>query len=176
MDKRARILEKLKQIAKGGTNSMLAQVKAVNADECTCTLWDEDTKLEYSEVRLRPVLDGKESFTLIPKINTWALAVRIENDEDWMLIAVGEADKWKLKCDQVEFNGGLNGGLIKIDSLISEINGIKTDINNLKTALSTWVAIPNDGGAALKIATAGWYGSQLQPVNKSAIENTKIKH
>lgn len=78
----------------GPQNTMLATVKSVDEGEFTCVLVDDDNdELEYPDVRLRPVLDGNESITVFPKVGTWALVVRIEEDEDWMVIAVGEADK-----------------------------------------------------------------------------------
>src|SRR5207237_161663 len=57
-----------------------------------------DDDFEYPGIRLRPVLDGNEALTLFPKVGTWALAVRIEDEEhEWMVMAMGEVDKWRLK-------------------------------------------------------------------------------
>ncbi len=78
----------------GPQNTMLATVDSVDEAEFTCVLQDDDNgELTYPDVRLRPVLDGNESVTVFPKVGTWALAVRIEEEENWMVIAVGEADK-----------------------------------------------------------------------------------
>jgi hypothetical protein len=38
---------------------------------------------------------------------------------------------------------------------------IKTDINNLRTSINGWAPVPNDGGAALKIALAAWLASAI---------------
>lgn len=96
MSKQEETRELLKKFIKGHGpkgNTMLATVTSVNEGEFTCVL--DDDGAEYEDVRLRPVLDGNESITVFPKVGTWALAVRIEEEEDWMVIAVGEADKIK---------------------------------------------------------------------------------
>lgn len=93
------IRERLKQIIKEtvGESSLLATVKSVNEDEFTCVLVDDDNEIEYEDVRLTPVIDSKSGLVLIPKINTWVLAVRVESDEDWVIVSVSEVDKVKIK-------------------------------------------------------------------------------
>jgi hypothetical protein len=56
----------------------------------------------------------------------------------------------------------------------TELDTLKTDINNLKTIFSTWVVVPKDGGAALKTAAAAWYGSPvvINPVAASKVKAT----
>lgn len=188
MDKEEQIRKKLIDLAKayGPKVSLLAKVKEVDEDGLTCVLVDDDeAELEYPDVRLRPVIDGKEGITIYPKLNTWALAVRIEDDNEWMFIAAGEVDKVKFKAGDttiiidnngVFINGGNNGGLVKIDSLVTDINSIKTDINNLKAAFTGWIVAPSDGGAALKVAAASWASQQLTATQKSNLENDKVKH
>lgn len=73
--------------------SNIAAVKSVDEEKGTCVLIDEDDQ-EYLDVRLKPVLSGNKSFLQIPKIGTYVLAVRIEDDEDWMVIACDEVSKF----------------------------------------------------------------------------------
>lgn len=87
----ARFQEIAKQF--GPAVSNLATVKSVDEDNATCVLVDEDGQ-EYLDVRLRPVLSGKQSFLQIPKIGSFVLAVRIEDDDDWMVIAQDESEKF----------------------------------------------------------------------------------
>lgn len=88
------IREAFKGIAKSDAPpvSNIAQVKSVNEAEATCTLMDEDGQ-EIFDVRLRPVLSGNKSFILVPKVDSYVLAVRVEDDEDWMVIAADEVTK-----------------------------------------------------------------------------------
>jgi hypothetical protein len=108
---RSRLLE---WVAKAGPRpTLLGKVKSVNESEKTCVLYDDDTKLDYNDVRLRPVLDGKESITIFPKTGTWALAVRIESEDDWMIVAVGEVAKWSLGVGTATIEQDSNGLLIQ---------------------------------------------------------------
>lgn len=114
MGKQEQIRSLLKKMANDGVGeTLLAKVKSVNTVAMTCELTDDDNALDFFDVRLRPVLDGKESITIIPKVGTWALAVRIEGDEDWMVIAVGEADKWRMKIGTAIVEQDATGLLIQ---------------------------------------------------------------
>ena len=97
----------------GPSPTMLATVQSVDEAEATCVLWDEETALEYYDVRLRPVLDGKESITIFLKVKSWCLAVRLENKEEWMVVACSEADKWRLKTGEVIIEQDATGLQIK---------------------------------------------------------------
>ena len=73
--------------------SNIARVKSVNEDEGTCILIDEDDQ-EYMEVRLKPILSENKIFLQIQKVGTFVLAVRVEDDDDWMVIACDEVEKF----------------------------------------------------------------------------------
>jgi len=89
------IRDELEKMAKrhGPPVSNIAVVKSVDEDNATCILIDEDRQ-EYLDVRLRPVLSGKQSFLQVPKIGSYVLAIRIEDDEDWMVVAQDETEKF----------------------------------------------------------------------------------
>lgn len=76
----------------GPAVSNIAKVKSVDEAKATCTLIDEDDQ-EFLNVRLRPVLTGNKSFILVPKVGSQVLAVRVEDDDDWMIIAADEIQK-----------------------------------------------------------------------------------
>lgn len=87
----------------GPAVSNIAKVKSVDENGAVCVLEDEDGQ-EIPEVRLRPVLTGKKSFLQIPKIGSLVLTVRIEDDDDWMIIACDEVDKflWVTDTTKIE--------------------------------------------------------------------------
>jgi len=78
--------------------------------------------------------------------------------------------------DSIQLNGSNYDGLVKINDLVTKLNNLENDLNTLKTAFSSWVTVPNDGGAALKVATASWYAASLTPTVKANIENPLITH
>lgn len=88
------IREALEKMAKndGPAVSNIAKVKSVDEAKATCVLVDENEQ-EIFDVRLRPVLTGNKSFILVPKVGSKVLAVRVEDDDDWMLIAADEITK-----------------------------------------------------------------------------------
>lgn len=99
------IRQKLGDLAgsSGPAVSNIAKVKSVDENGAVCVLEDEDGQ-ELPEVRLRPVLTGKKSFLQIPKIGSLVLTVRIEDDDDWMIIACDEVDKflWVTDTTKIE--------------------------------------------------------------------------
>lgn len=89
--------------------SNIAKIKSVDEGKGTCVLIDEDDQ-EYVDVRLRPVLTGKESFIQVPKIGTQVLAIRIEDDDAWMVMAHDETEKflWVTSTAKVEVSDKLH--------------------------------------------------------------------
>ena len=70
--------------------------------------------------------------------------------------------------------GDANGGLVKVQVLNAALNNLQTEINTLKTAITSLMAgyAPIDGGVLLAAFTA----LVLPQINISQIENTKVKH
>jgi len=151
----------------------------------TCTVEREDAPTLY-EVRLNAIDDDLQSnVTIYPVDGSSVIVAIIEGlKTESVLIKCSEVAQVKIKIgeqtlimnkDGVIFNGGDNG-LAKVDTLTDKINALERDINKLKTAFSTWVTVPSDGGAALKVAAASWFGSVLAITSQAQIEDTKIKH
>lgn len=103
MDKKEQIRQSLQLMAArfGPLNTMLAQVVSVNEDALTCELIADE--LEVYDVRLTPVLTGNQSVVLFPKINSWVLCARIEQDEDWMVMSAEEVDKYRITAGDMVF-------------------------------------------------------------------------
>ncbi len=113
MDKKKQIREAISKLAGkvGPVQSILATVVSVDVNEFTCVIDDGDN--EIYDVRLRPVLNGNESMTLVPKVDSFVLAVRIEEDEEWMIVATDEIDKFRVKVGTLEFEMDGNKFLLK---------------------------------------------------------------
>jgi len=58
------------------------------------------------------------------------------------------------------------------DDVKTQLDNLADDINALKTAISGWAPVPNDGGAALKAALAAWYGAAL---TTTEVGSSKVK-
>jgi hypothetical protein len=91
----------------------------------------------------------------------------------------GESDGWVVmygSIDSIQWGDGANDGLIKINDLVTKLNNLENDINSLKTAMSTWIVVAGDGGAALKAIASTWFGTSLTPTVKTDLENNTITH
>ena len=144
-------------------------VVTVDKDKRTCDI-ERDGLPELFEVRLNAVTTPTGVFTIYPKAKSMVLCAMIENNP---------TDAYVLSCTDIEeivFNDGENGGMLKVDSVASELQSIKDDLNSIKTAFSNWVVVASDGGAALKLATASWCSQQLADVDTDALQNLKFKH
>ena len=101
----------------------------------------------------------------------------VDGDGVYTVVRYGKITRVEVSNSiDVILNTGSNGGMVKVNSLVSKLNTVESDLNNLKTVLSTWVPVPNDGGAALKTAAASWAGQTLTPTQASDLENNKVKH
>lgn len=158
---------------------------AKEVGETTCTVEREDAPTLYG-VRLNAIDDDLQSYVTIYPVDGSSVIVAIIEGlkTEAVLIRCSEVAQVKLKIgkqtliidkDGAVFNGGDNG-LAKVDVLTEKINALENDINQLKTAFVTWVTVPSDGGASLKLITAAWFGSALSISTQAQLEDTKIKH
>lgn len=176
----------IRRVSPAGS-TLLAKVQSVDEGEGVCVLVDDSNGSEvvYPDVRLRPVVDGSEGITMYPNNDTWAVAVRIEDSEDWLLLAAGTMYKYRIKVgattieltnDGLVMNGGAFGGLVKLDALVSKLNAVERDLNTLKNIFNSWQIVLNDGGGALKaLATAAWSTQTITATKKEDLENPKVK-
>lgn len=156
--------------------TVLGTVKSVDETAATCTVWDEDSQTTLYDVRLRPTLDGNKSITLIPAFNTWALAVRIEDSEDWMVLAVGELAKYFITCSNVVINDGQNGGLVNWPDAKTELDKVKQFITAFKNCLSVPVSEAGGGApSAFQAAMNSAMSSTAVPSFEN-LEDPKVKH
>ena len=135
----------LEEMAKkhGPAVSNIAKVKSVDEEAATCVLIDEDGQ-EIFEVRLRPVLNGNKSILMLPKIGSYVLAVRVEDDDDWMIVGYDEITK---------IGAYLNDVSIEVKEKISltvKEEDLETLLNDLFTAIENMVfATPSGPTTAL---------------------------
>lgn len=121
-------------------------------------------------VNLNTVSGSNLGLILQPTVNTEVVIMSVDGPGVYVLVQAKQVDK-------ILMNGGCNGGLINVTALITKLNNLENDVNNLKNIFSTlWIPVPNDGGAALKAAAATWAGSTLTDSVRGDIEDTKVVH
>lgn len=198
--KERELIEQLKSL--GGNNrgsNLLLKVTTIDENAETCEANDQ-SDITYYNIRLKSIIDSVNSIVIFPKLDSYIIASPIGLSNELAVVKYSIIDKIVIKTESVEFtldnekiefaiggttmlansdgivfNGGNLKGLVKLDALVQKLNAVENDINNLKTAFTTWVPVPTDGGAALKAASATWSAAQLTPTQAANIENTKIK-
>lgn len=149
-------------------------VTSVDQDKFTADVMIGDTP--FYDVILRVLVSSQASVIEIPKVNSpCVIGFRDGNTSRPQMIFVHDVDTLLIKCEQVTFNDGNLGGMVKVEDLVTRLNNVENDVNNLKTVFTSWTPVPNDGGAALKAAVSTWAGEQLEVTVKEDIENPKIK-
>lgn len=142
-----------KEMAKknGPAVSNIAKVKSVNTSEATCVLIDDDGQ-EYFNVRLRPVVSDKKSLIIIPKVGSYILAVRVEDDDDWMIIGYDEIEKVGYYIDNVIFEIDADGFKLQkqnetlkilVSDLIAAIKNMSFTVTTPDTLTGTTTALTN---------------------------------
>lgn len=161
-----------------------ATVTTVNADY-TCDVQPINGEAELYDVKLRVTQNDTQSGVVaFPKKGTIAL-VLVANETDAYLLHAVEIERilivqngFRAEVDadgNLIFNAGSNDGLVKLPVLQQEIAKLNTYLNTIKQTFSSWVPVPNDGGAALKTAMVSALASQ-QTADLSQAGNDKIKH
>lgn len=80
---------------------------------------------------------------------------------------------WLKNNGTLELGGG-NDFLLRFSKTKEVVDELQNDIATLKQAFTTWVVTANDGGAALKAASAAWAAQQLaKNINDAKIEQIK---
>lgn len=178
-----RIKEALKGFAASAAATITGTVKEVDEVNATCSV-DIGNNIVLEDVRLRATVNGDKGFYLIPTIDSVAFLIRIESSDEFLAVGYSEIDKviykgesasLEINNDQIIFNANeLDSFGININSLIDRINLLEEDINSLKTVLTNWIPVPQDGGYSLKTASATWAGSQLVNTEVNDIKDPKI--
>lgn len=145
----------------------VAEVRSVQKDNATCRVILSDGT-DLPDVRLRPLLDNKGALLIIPEVGSDIVIGFISKSEAVALIYSA--------AEEIIYNKGENKGMVKIAPLIKEINSLKKDLNDLKNSIKNWTPVAQDGGAALKAATAAWFAQPLKDTQLADLENDKIKH
>ena len=154
--------------------TIVAKVKSVDRDKCTCTV--EDNDVEYFGVRLRPITGNNTGIVMFPKIDSNIMLVKVEDTEEWAMISATQYDCIQIEIESLIINGGENGGLTNTPELVRELNKNNEILQTILQVISAPVNEPGNSNpsafqAALNLALAG-----KEVGDFSRIEDTKIKH
>jgi len=154
--------------------TMLATVKSVDKEKCTCSI--EDDGIEYFNVRLRAITGKNTGIVMYPKIGTDVLVVKIESTEEWAVIYATEYESIEIEIDSLVINGGKNGGLVTIGDLKDNLDKLRDFVKDLATNIYTWGSVLDSlaGGVVATNQTA--WNVIVNTFQFKDMEDTKIKH
>ncbi|MBA9078935.1 hypothetical protein ACFFGQ_03580 [Rufibacter quisquiliarum] len=163
---------------------IMGTVTELNHQDRTCDISPEDGGADVLDVRLRPLVDGKDTgLNLTPAKGAHVVVLMID-ENDGLLISCTELETFQVKVGQHQakldkegwcFNSGDNGGLVNWPSLVEELNKTNSFVQAIAEALTQFVPVFGDGGAALKtFATTKLGAHQLGSFD--GLEDSKVKH
>ena len=166
-ERAAAIKRKLQELFAGYEQVFPVTIKEVNEDDFTCTVVF-DGELEYTDVRLRSVIDaGKQGFCFIPKVGSMVQVGRIGNSEQLFVTLFSEVDKvlmtsgsLEVTVDQakVEIKKG-NAVLRQTEAgftMIRSGEGLKKVLEDLITAITQLTVPTGVGPSGMPINTAAF--------------------
>jgi hypothetical protein len=191
MNEDARVIQECVQILANGSKRFknaqffIGEVTSVNEDdrECDVTAVLGQDETEYSGAHLSP--ERNDGWIEIPEVGSSAFCAKLANNEVYVLKCsdvskiicyIDSGNKFEFSASGFIWNGGSFGGMAKTGVLATKLNNLENDLNTLKTAISAWVPVASDGGAALKLALATWYAATLTNTTQASISDDKIKH
>lgn len=149
----------------------VTDVSNVQSDyTCGVTVGTGSDTVFYPSVNLRIVTNEQSSYFEIPNNNSYCLLMFRDGSISRPQITMIDS------VNQFIFNGGQLGGLIKITPFLSDFNAVENVLKSLQTAISGWTPVPNDGGAALKVALTEWLTETIPITQRKNIEDTTILH
>jgi len=152
----------------------LGEIVTVNETDFTAT-FQESGNAPVIDIELAPNSASSNAFMIVPKVGTTAIVATTKNGYSY-LINCFEATKIIVNASTlVQFNGGSNKGLVKLDSLVTKLNNLENTLNTfMNTTYNTHThvcAAPlSPSGVPVPLNTA-----TLTPTVAADIENTKIK-
>lgn len=142
---------------------VICRVSDIDLVLFTCTCTPIDGGAEFYDVLLNANAD--KGFTLIPADNSVVIVQQISSTNAYVSMVS--------KVDQIYLAGDVNGGLIKIDNLKTQYD---TMVAAFKTAIAAGFSALSglDSGASLAAFNAS--ATSILNLNKTTLENTKVKH
>jgi hypothetical protein len=128
----------------------------------------DESKADIMDVRL--IADNKTGLFMVPKKGSIVIVSFISNEAAYVSM-FSEVDK-------ILLNGDANGGLIKIQDLLTEVNNRNTTFKTAITAALTSIdaSIAALGGASASAAAFATATAAITNILKATIENTTVKH
>lgn len=161
------------QMSKKTIGTFLATVTANHPETDYVDVKDMDG-VAYDDVRKRAAItEGTDGIIITPAVGSWVIVSRIAGSDELFIEMFSQVYS-------VVIDGGVNGGLIKINDHTAKINELVDKVNSLVNSFNNHTHIVNTAGSATaQTGTAQAIvtkASQAAKLVVSDFENVKIKH
>lgn len=178
----------LQAVKENVKKTVTGTVIAVDKKNSTCDVKPLNGEAEYLDVKLKAVIDGNDlGLVLFPEVGSSVIVAIVEDkatdafvaqysEIESCLMVVGkkfklflnQGGRLEVDADQVVFNGGKNGGLINIISLVAKVNQLEQKVDSIVANIKKPPAL----GVPVDPVT--------QPIivhtQRKELEDTKITH
>ena len=130
--------------------------------------------------------EPNDGFILVPTVNTEVIVCIMPdnsaymfkcNDIDKIICVIDSTNSYIFDTNGFVWNGGSNGGLVKVIDLTTKLNNLENLVNDLVTKYNTHTHTTTcASGAGTASPTTATETTSLTPTVRANIENTKISH
>jgi hypothetical protein len=131
---------------------------------CTCTPINGDA--EFFDVLLNA--DADKGFTLIPKDGSVVIVQQTSQATAYVSMVS--------KVDQIYLAGDANGGLVKVNDLVSKLNNLENKVNAMILIFNAHVHAGVTPGTGSSLVTPTLIAGTLIPTTANELQNNTVKH
>lgn len=175
MDEIGKMLRKITEDKSAEIYSVVCTVESVDVSKRTADVAPINGNAEIFDVRLQSALNGSNGLCIFPVVGS-VVVVTFLNKLTGYVSLFSEVDKITLDTEnEITIDGGQNGGLVKVNDLLSKINTIESKLNALQTDYSTHIHTDPISSVTGPLAVP-FISTPITPTVLVDIENDKIKH
>lgn len=165
------IKEAVKLLAPPNPERILAcVVVAVDPTEYTVDCDPINGKASLTEIKLRP--EGQSAIVSFPAVGQVVVVGLINGSDGYVIQATATTAEILGNADTAVRFSELETAFNELKSEYDDLVGV---VNSIVTTLQTWVVVPSDGGAALKVAAAGLSSGGTSTADISGAEVPEVK-
>lgn len=163
-------------------HSITGTVKSVDFSDYTCVVSPSNGQADYESVRIKPIVDAENVGVILkPAVGSSVVISPLQHNEHAYYVSkFSKVTEVFVKTEAggtgILLNGNQFGGVVKAEVNKQKLNVVETQINQLKTFITTWAPAPGDGGAALKALLTAWASTSINLTTTTELENTNVKH
>lgn len=170
----SRIADYIKRLAESeevGIEAFLGTVTSVDEDARTCNVQPLMDDAEFKNVWLQGSSESTEGVLVVPKVDSEVVCIAID-DFQAVVINTTSVEKVLIDTDLVQFNGGDNDGMVKVNPLVTKLNNIENWISEFSVI---WTAhVHTDPLSGTTGPTSSAAPTAPTQTIKSDLENTNI--